>query len=251
MNRWLSPLIVLLLLLGWEAAVHIRGVKDFVLPAPSAVGRALVAHAPSLVDALWFTARITWAALLIAVVSGILLALLIQRSRVAEAGILPIAVALQVTPVIAISPIIIQWTGIEHPGRALLIVAWIVAFFPVVTATLTGLNTIPREQRDLFRLYGAGPLRTLVKLDAPASFPAVLGGIKVASGLALIGAVVAEFVVGTGTSQGLAWVLIQAIYMLDMPKAFACLALITGLGLIQYGLLALAERAVLRGRGLG
>jgi NitT/TauT family transport system permease protein len=238
------------LLALWEGVVHFYALAPYVLPAPSAVALALVAHAPVLWAALLYTLFITWGALGIALLSGTLMGLAMHKNRLLSASILPLAVALQVTPVIAISPLIIQWVGVEHPERALLIVAWIVAFFPIVMGMLTGLQAIPKDWHDLFTLYQASPWQRFWRLEVPGCLPSLLGGIKVASGLALIGAIVAEFVVGTGTSQGLAWVLIQAIYMLEMPRAFACLVLITAVGLVQYAVLSALERRLFSKRGL-
>jgi NitT/TauT family transport system permease protein len=245
-----GPLVVVALLIGWEVAVRATGVAPFVLPAPSAIGAALVEHWPVLAQATRYTVTITWVALGVSLITGVALALLIHRSRLAEAAVLPIAIGLQVTPVVAIAPIVLLWTGVENPARALVLIAWIVAFFPVVTAMLTGLKTIPREWHDLFTLYRASGWQRFTQLEVPASLPALLGGAKIASGLSLIGAVVAEFVVGSGTSQGLAWTLTQSIGLLEIPRAFACLALLTGFGLLQYGVLAWIEARVLARRGL-
>lgn len=250
LERLAPVLVTVLLIFLWEGLVHLLDVDPFVLPAPSAILAALAAKGDSLLQAFLYTLRVTWIALGLALLSGVGLAFLIHRSRLAEAAILPIAVVLQVTPIVAIAPVILIWTGVEEPARALVIIAWIVAFFPVLSGLLSALHTIDPALRDLFRLYGAGPWDTLWRLELPAALPALLSSLKVASGLALIGAVVAEFAAGSGTSQGLAWRLIEAGLRLEVDTMFACLVLLSGMGLAQYALLGWVERLVLRRRGL-
>jgi NitT/TauT family transport system permease protein len=243
--------VVALILMLWEAAVRLFHVSRFVLPPPSAIWHALLVHWPDLMAAAWFTLSITWLALLLAIVGGIALAVLVHRSRVGAASVLPLALALQVTPIVAIAPIILVWTGVEHPERALVIIALIVAFFPVMASSLTGLKSVPKDLRDLFHLYRANGWQRFRLLEAPSILSTLLGGIKVAAGLALIGAVVAEFAAGSGTSQGLAWVLIQAVQQLELEYAFACLFLLTLIGIAQYLLIGWIEKRVLANRGLG
>lgn len=245
------PAIVVLLMLGlWEVSVHLFTVSRFILPAPTTIWRALVTHWPELMSATWFTLSITWISLLLAILSGAALGMLVHRSRVGAAAVLPLALALQVTPIVAIAPIILVWTGVDHPERALIIIATIVAFFPVMASVLTGLKSIPQDMRDLFQLYRATAMQKFRYLDAPAILPTFIGGIKVAAGLALIGAVVAEFAAGSGTSQGLAWILIQAVQQLELELAFACLFLLTLIGIAQYLVLGWIEQRVLKNRGL-
>jgi len=250
LERLAPTLVTVLLIAFWEGLVRVWHVDPFVLPAPSAIAAALAAKGDSLVDAFLYTLRVTWIALALALASGVGLAFLIHRSRLAEAAILPIAVVLQVTPIVAIAPVILIWTGVEEPARALVIIAWIVAFFPVLSGLLSALNAIDPTLRDLFRLYGAGPWARLWRLELPAALPALLSSLKVASGLALIGAVVAEFAAGSGTSQGLAWRLIEAVLRLEVDTMFSCLVLLSAMGLVQYALLGWVERTVLRRRGL-
>ncbi len=247
----LAPVAVTVALIAlWEGLVRALAVDPFVLPAPSAIGAALVASAPSLLAALLHTLTITWIALALALPSGVGLAFLIHRSALAEAGILPIAVVLQATPVVAIAPIIIIWTGVDQPDRALVVIAWIVAFFPVLSTLLSALKAIDPALHDLFSLYGASGRARFVRLELPASLPALVSALKVASGLALIGAVVGEYAAGSGAAQGLAWRLIEAGNRLEIPTMFACLALLSALGLAQYALLGGLERWVLTRRGL-
>jgi NitT/TauT family transport system permease protein len=250
MMRLTPVVVVIALLFAWEIGVRASGVNEFVLVAPSRILTALQQDAALLARSAWFTLKIMWIALALAILIGVALAFIMYRSRLARAALLPITVGLQVTPVMAIAPIILVWTGVEQPERALVLIAWIVAFFPVVTAMLTGLRTVPQELRDLFSLYGASSWQRFIKLEWPASLPSLMGGIKVASGLALIGAVVAEFCVSSGTSSGLAWTLIQATKTLEMPRAFACLMLLTFIGIAHYAVFALIEARVLQARGL-
>jgi NitT/TauT family transport system permease protein len=247
----LLPAFVVLALLGvWEVLVRLLDVSRFALPAPSSIWSALILHWGDLISAALFTLSITWLALLLALLAGISLAVIVHRSRVGAASVLPLALALQVTPIVAIAPIILVWTGVEHPGRALVIIAVIVAFFPVMASSLTGLKSVPQDLRDLFRLYRATGWQRFYYLEAPSMLTTLLGGVKVAAGLALIGAVVAEFAAGSGTSQGLAWVLIQAVQQLELEYAFACLLLLTLIGISQYLVIGWIERRVLRRRGL-
>ncbi len=250
MRRALPLLVVALLLLAWELGVRLGGANEFVIVAPSRILPVFGDDAALLAQGAWFTLKIMWSALVLAIVIGVALAFAMHRSQLAEAALLPLTVGLQVTPVVAIAPIILVWTGVETPERALVLIAWIVAFFPIVTAMLTGLRTVAPELRDMFRLYRASRWQQMRYLDWPASLPSLIGGIKVASGLSLIGAVVAEFCVSSGTSSGLAWTLIESTRQLDLPRAFACLLLLTGIGLAHYGLFAWVERHILQKRGL-
>jgi NitT/TauT family transport system permease protein len=250
MTRLLPLLVVIILLIAWEVGVRVSGVSEFILVAPLRIWPALVADAPLLAHGAWFTLKIMWIALALAFLIGVALAFAMYRSKLAQAALLPITVGLQVTPVMAIAPIILVWTGVEKPERALVLIAWIVAFFPIVTAMLTGLRTVPQDLRDMFSLYQASSWQRFIKLEWPASLPSLMSGLKVASGLALIGAVVAEFCVSSGSSYGLAWTLIQATKMLEIPRAFACLLLLTTIGVLHYMLFSALEAKVLRGRGL-
>lgn len=250
-SRIVSLLVVVAVLAGWEVGVDMSHANRFVIVAPSVIARQLVLDWPLLAAASWFTLKIMWQALLLALVSGVGLAFLVERSKAMEAGILPIAIALQVTPVVAIAPILLVWAGPEAPERALLACAWIVTFFPILAAQLTALRQIPTELRDIFALHRARFWHRLWLLELPASLPGLLAGLKIASGLALIGAVVAEFAIGgIGDSSGLAWVLAQATKQLEMARAFASLALLTGIGIIHYLLFSTIEAHILHRRGI-
>ncbi len=250
MTRLLPLLAILALVLAWELAVQLLHVNPFVLPAPSAIAVSFQAHAGELSAAAGFTLLICWIALAAAIASGVALGVLMHRSKTAAALFLPIVLALQVTPIVAIAPIILVWTGVDHAERALVIIAWIVAFFPIMAATTTGLKSVPVDLRSVFQVYRASPWQQFARLEMPALLPGFLGGLKVAAGLSLIGAVVAEFAAGSGESNGLAWSLIQAVQTLDLPKAFACLLLLTAIGIAQFAVIGWIEQRVLARRGL-
>jgi NitT/TauT family transport system permease protein len=226
----IAPLVLGVVILAlWEALVRLKGIPPYVLPGPLAIARALVADWGTLAPSLLVTLRITFAALLAAVVVGVSLAMVFAQSRWLEKSLLPYAVILQVTPVVAIAPLIIIWVG--DIDLSLLICAWIVAFFPILSNTILGLNSADHNLLDLFQLYGASRWQTLWRLRLPAALPYFLAGLKISGGLALIGAVVAEFVAGTGgNASGLAYRILEAGYQLKIPRMFAALFLISASG---------------------
>ncbi len=238
----------LLALAGWEAGVRLSGVPSYVLPGPFAIGRAFLADPGLLLGSLLSTLAVTAAALAASCVLGVALAGLMAGSRWARAAILPWAVVLQVTPVVAIAPLIIVWVG--DPFASLVVCATIVAFFPVFSNTAAGLAAVPAELLDLFRLNGAGRWQTLWLLRLPAAVPAFLQGLQVSGGLALVGAVVAEFVAGSGGfASGLAYRILEAGYRLQIPRMFAGLVLLSVAGIaINTGLGAVGAW-VMRRRG--
>ena len=245
--RIAAPIAIGLLVLAlWEAVVRINQIPPYVLPAPSAIGRSLWTDGPSLLSSLLVTLRITLAALAAAALFGGAIALLFSRSRLLEISLFPYAVILQVTPVVAIAPLIIIW--VKEPFLALLVCALIVAFFPIVSNTTVGLNSADRNLLALFRLYGASPGQTLRYLRIPTALPYFLAGLRISGGLALIGAVVAEFVAGTGgTSSGLAYQILQAGFQLNIPRLFAALFLITVTGIVLFVAMAMLSKWALGG----
>jgi NitT/TauT family transport system permease protein len=230
----------------WEVLVWWLAVPKFVLPAPSLILRSLMTDYPSLLVSLWITLRITLMAFFIALAAGVALAVLSAQSRLVEISIFPYAVILQVTPVVAIAPLILIWVGLEHVDRALLILATIVAFFPILSNTTLGLKSVDHNLRDLFQLYGASRWQRLRFLQLPTAMPYLLGGMKISGGLALIGAVVAEFVAGSGTGAGLAWRIVESANRLNIPRMFAALILLSVLGIMIFLLLAGLQTLVLR-----
>lgn len=241
------PLLVgVLALAGWEAMVRVREIPPYLLPGPILILRTLVEDWPSLAQSLLVTLRITLSALLAATVLGSLLAILFAQSKWIERSLFPYAVILQVTPIVAIAPLIIIW--VDDVELSLLICAWIVAFFPILSNTTLGLNSFDHNLFDLFRLYHATPWQVLVRLRIPSAMPYFLAGLKISGGLSLIGAIVAEFVAGSGGSaSGLAFRILEAGYQLRIPRMFAALVLISATGIAIYLLLSLLQHLVLRG----
>jgi NitT/TauT family transport system permease protein len=245
--RYVLPLVLGIAVLGaWEILVRAYEVPQFVLPAPSAIWNALISDFPSLMASLWTTLRITVLAFVLAAVSGIALAILFSQSRFIEMMLYPYAVVLQVTPVVAIAPLIIIWVGFERINVALLILAWIVAFFPILANTTLGLRSVDHNLIDLFRLHGASKSQILWRLKLPSALPYMLSGLKTSGGLALIGTVVAEYGAGSGTATGLAWRIIEAGNRLQIPRMFAALILLAVLGITIFYGLALLEYLALR-----
>jgi NitT/TauT family transport system permease protein len=244
--RFAAPLAVGVAFLAlWEAVVRAEGVPPYILPGPFLVGRSLWTDGPSLLGSLLVTLRVTLVALAAAAVFGGAIALLFSLSRFLELSFLPYAVILQVTPIVAIAPLIIIW--VREPFLALLVCAWIVAFFPVVANTTVGLNSADRNLLALFRLYGASPGQTLRYLKLPTALPYFLAGLRISGGLALIGAVVAEFVAGTGGAEtGLAFRILEAGYRLAIPRLFAALFLLSVTGVVIYLVLDSLSRLLLR-----
>ena len=240
-----APLILgVLFVVAWEAVVRIRHIPPYILPGPVLVAETLWHDGPSLLGSLLVTLRITAAALLAAVVVGGGLAILFAQSRILEISLFPYAVILQVTPIVAIAPLIIIW--VNNAFAALLICAWLAAFFPIVANTTLGLNSADRNLRDLFRLYGASRWQELVHLRIPAALPYFLGGLRISGGLALIGAVVAEFVAGTGgTETGLAYRILEAGYRLQIPRLFAALILLSLAGIAIFAALTWLTRRLI------
>lgn len=243
-ERFISAAIVLTAIALWELLVRVKEIPPFILPAPSLVASTLASDWGTLFPALLVTLKITLLALLLAVVGGVALAFLFTLSRALEVGLFPFAIILQVTPIIAIAPLILIY--LPDTLSALLLCAWIVAFFPILSNTVTGLRSADRNLRDLFTLYGATGVQRLRLLLVPSALPYFLAGLKVAGGLALIGAVVAEFAAGTsGKESGLAWRILEASFRLNTPRMFAALALVSCTGIALFAGLSALTRAVL------
>ncbi|MDO8977162.1 MAG: ABC transporter permease [Reyranella sp.] len=229
----------------WEGLVRAMEIPPYILPGPFLVAKTLVSDWGTLWPALVVTLTITLQALLAAVLVGVLLALLFSLSRWIELSLFPYAIILQVTPIVAIAPLIIAW--VDDVNVSLLICAWLVAFFPILSNTVLGLRSVDRNLLDLFGLYGASRWRTLLDLRLPAALPYFLGGLRISGGLALIGAVVAEFVAGSGGREsGLAYRILESGYQLKIPRMFAALVLISAAGIAIYLLLSLVSHLLLR-----
>ena len=229
----------------WEVVVRAENVPPYILPGPLAIAASLWTDGPSLLGSLLVTLRVTLAALAAAAIFGGAIALLFSLSRILELSLFPYAVILQVTPIVAIAPLIIIW--VREPFLALLVCAWIVAFFPIVANTTVGLNSADRNLLALFRLYGASRSQVLRYLKLPTALPYFLAGLRISGGLALIGAVVAEFVAGTGGAEtGLAFRILEAGYRLAIPRLFAALFLLSLTGIVIYLVLDGLSRVLLR-----
>lgn len=240
------PLVMLALLIAaWSLYVYLYDVPHYILPSPMRVAEAMVADWHILGPALLVTLKITFLALLIALVGGVALAVLISQSKLAELALYPYAVILQVTPIVAIAPLILIY--VPTTQAALLICAWIVAFFPVLSNTTQGLKSTDHNLLDLFQLYGASRWQTLVFLKLPNALPYFLAGLKIAGGLALIAAVVAEFAAGSaGAGSGLAFRLIESQFRLNIPRLFAALVLLSLTGVLIFAVTSLISHLLLR-----
>jgi NitT/TauT family transport system permease protein len=229
----------------WEAAVRWWNVPPYILPGPVRIGQALAADWGLLSGALGATLETTLLALAAAVAAGTVLAFLMTLSRWLELAFVPFMVAMQVTPIIAIAPLIILW--VSNLKLGLLICAWLVAFFPIVSNTMAGLKSTDHSLEDLFDLYAASPWQRFWRLRAPTALPYFLAGLRISGGLALIGAIAAEFVAGSGgQGAGLAFQIMQAGYQENIPRMFAGLFLISGTGLMIYLVLTGISHLALR-----
>jgi NitT/TauT family transport system permease protein len=228
----------------WEAIVRIYDIQPYVLPSPFAVIRTLFTDWDVLSQSLATTLLTTLEGFVAAAIGGITLALLFNLSKWLEYSLFPYAVILQVTPVIAIAPLLLIYLPQQ---TAVIVCAWIVGFFPVLSNTTLGLNSVDRNLAGLFQLYGASRWQTLRYLKLPAALPYILGGLRIAGGLSLIGAVVAEIAAGTaGAGSGLAYRIAESGYRLNIPRMFAALLLLSLAGIVIYALLALVSHLLLR-----
>jgi NitT/TauT family transport system permease protein len=245
-GKWLLPLTIMLLAIWlWDRICVWNAIPQYILPRPGVVLQTLHTDAGLLFGSLLVTLEITFFSLALAVVGGVGLAVLFTQSKWVEMSFFPFAVVLQVTPIVAIFPLINIY--VDNQTTKLLLCAWIVAFFPILSNTTLGLNSVDRNLRDLFRLNGATRWQELWYLRLPAAMPYFLGGLKIAGGLSLIGAVVAEFVAGaTGQSSGLASRIIEAGYRLNAPRLFAALILISLTGIVIFLVLSLVAHLALR-----
>ena len=243
----IAPLALLALLLaGWESACRALQVPAYFLPPPSMVGSALIADLPILAQAAWRTLSVAIAALLIASLVAQALAVVMGLSPLLERAVRPLASIVQVTPVVAIAPLVLIWAGIDHPERAIVALATLVAFFPIFSGAVTGLHAADPDLERLFDLYGASRWRRVTRLRLPSAVPFLLEGHKVGAGLAIIGAVVAEFGAGSGGVRGLAWQILDAGNKLQTDRMIAALGVLGLMGVGLHALLEVLERAGLR-----
>jgi len=239
------PVVVLAAAIAaWHAIVVVNDIPPYVLPGPGLVASTLIADWGVLSDSLLTTLLTTLEGFVAAALGGIALAILFNQSRWLEFALLPYAIILQVTPVIAIAPLLLIY--LPQP-TAVIVCAFIVAFFPVLANTTLGLSSVDRNLLGLFRLYGASKLQTLLHLKLPAALPQILGGLRIAGGLSLIGAVVAEIAAGSaGAGSGLAYRIAESSYRLNIPRMFAALLLLSAVGIVIYAALAGISHLALR-----
>jgi len=240
-----APALIALVLIGaWQALVTIYDVPPYIVPSPSVIMRTLIADRALLADSLGVTLGIALTALAIATVVGTLVALLFVQSRWIEMSFFPYAVLLQVTPIVAIAPLIIIW--VRDTRVALVLCAVVVAIFPIISNTTLGLRSVDHGLLNLFRMCRANRWQILVRLRIPSALPYFFGGLRIASGLALIGAVVAEFVAGTGgQGAGLAYQILLAGMQLNVPRLFAALVLIAAAGVALFAATVALSRLAL------
>jgi NitT/TauT family transport system permease protein len=247
----LPPLALLAVLLGaWQIACQTLAIPPYFLPAPTQIGAALVAGAPILAQAALRTFLMAMTALTVASLFATSLALVISINPRLDQAVRPLAVAIQVTPVVAIAPIVVIWAGVGHPENAIVVLAAIVAFFPIFSGVARGLKATDPDLERVFDLYGATPIQRLTRLRLPSALPFMIEGHKVAVGLAIIGAVVAEWVAGSGGAQGLAWRILEASNRLQTDRMFAAVLVLALMAMgLHYGFQFLEARALKWWRG--
>ena len=235
---------LVLAIIAWEVYVIVSGTPKYILPSPVDVVGALAVGWPTLLPSLWVTLSITFEALILALIGGVGLAIVLVQSKWIELALFPFAVVLQVTPIVAIAPLLLIYT--PNTQTALLIVAFLVAFFPILSNMVQGLKSVDHNLLNLFDLYGAGRWQQLIFLKIPASMPYFMTGLRIGGGLSLIAAVVAEFAAGSaGAGSGLAFRLLESGYRLNMPRLYAALILMTFTGVAIFALTSFISWLVL------
>ena len=231
-------------LLGWEGLVRHFDIPPYLLPAPSLIIATLFTDWPTLSASLWVTLSITLKALAIAVIGSVALAILFAQSRIVERAFYPFAVAMQVTPIVAIAPLLLIYLT---PGVAVLVCAFLVAFFPLLANTTLGLSSADHNLVDLFQMYRASRMQQFMLLRLPSALPYFLAGLRISGGLALIGAIVAEIAAGSaGQGSGLAYRIVESGFRLNIPRMFAALLLISIAGITIHLLLTALSHWLLR-----
>ena len=246
----LAPVLLIGALLAvWEIGCRAGDVPVYFLPPPSAVAAAMIRSAPLLAGSALVTFSMAAQALVLAALIGGGLALAVSLHPLAERAVRPLAVTLQVTPIVAIAPLVLIWVGLQNADGAVIILAAAVAVFPLFSGVFTGLRSADPDLERLFDLYRATPLQRLWRLRLPSATPIALEGLRVAVGQSIIGAVVAEFVSGSGASQGLAWRLLEAGNRLRTADLLAALVWLALMGLALNAAVAALERAAARRYG--
>ena len=247
LSTYFSPIVALIIIfIIWEFLVNLFSIQLYILPAPTDIFLSLNDNLSELLLAALNTLKITLFAFLIATLIAIGLAIIFSLSKILEISLYPITVIFQVTPVVAIAPLIIIWVGLDNAEIAILILSVIVAFFPVLANTNLGFRSVDKNLKELFLINRASKWQTLTKLNLPFATPYILTGMKTSIGLALIGTVVAEFVAGTGSSAGLSWIIIESGNRLDIAKLFSALLLLVLSGIFLFLLMSTIEYSILR-----
>jgi len=241
-----GPILVFFIMIGtWEGVCRVWHVPPYIMPSPFGIAAALWLDGGTLLHALVSTMLVTFCALGLSVVLGVLIAFVLVQSSVIERALMPYVIVMQVTPIVAIAPLIIIL--VHNTRAALILCATMIAIFPIISNTLQGLKSVDEGLAAYFRMHKASRLQTLLLLRLPSALPFFMAGLRISSGLALVGAVVAEFVAGTGgNSAGLAYEILQSGFQLNIPRMFAALFLITVAGIGLFGLMAIFERAATR-----
>ena len=246
-QRVAYPLLVGMVIIAlWQGLVVTYELPPYLVPSPWLMLKTLYTDWLVLMLALWVTMKITLLAFVTAAVVGVLISFVFVQSKLIETALFPYAVLLQVTPIVAVAPLIIIW--VKNPTASMVICATLVALFPIISNTTLGLRSIEPDLQSYFKLNHATRLQTLLRLRIPSALPYFFGGLRISSGLALIGAVVAEFVAGTGgTGTGLAYQILQSGYQLNIPRMFAALFLISALGVGLFAAMAMLSSWALKG----
>ena len=233
MSKIQSPFIIFLFLVVWELLIHAFDIKWYLLPPPTMIIDSIYSNFFSLMSSLAITLKVTLTALAMSVIISLCVAIIFYFSRIIEKTMMPITVVLQVTPIIAIAPLISIW--VDNSEIATLICAFLVAFFPLLTNTITGLKSTEKNHLDLMKLYRANKIQLLRYVVLPNALPYFLSGLKISTGLALIGAIVGEFVIGPISGHsGLAYRIIESGYQLEIPKMFASVVIISITGIMLF-----------------
>jgi NitT/TauT family transport system permease protein len=244
-NRLQSTFIIIFVFVLWEVLTHALNIKWYLLPPPSMILGSIFQNFSSLMESMLVTLKVTLIALSMSVLISVSLAILFYLSKILERSMMPITVVLQVTPIIAIAPLISIW--VDSSEMATLICAFLVAFFPLLTNTITGLKSTEKNHLDLMRLYRANKFELLRFVVLPNALPYFLSGLKVSTGLALIGAIVGEFVIGPISGHsGLAYRIIESGYQLEIPKMFSSVVLISIMGIVLYNIVRLLSYYILK-----
>ena len=240
-----SSLILIFVFLVWEVICRTFHVPSWLLPQPTQIVTALLADSSFLLQSLTFTAKVTLSAFVLALVIGLLLGSLCHISKSVSDTLYPFTILLQTTPVVSVAPLLLVWFR-NDAFAALVTCAWLVCVYPMISAALSGFSQTDPNLKRLFALYGIPPWKSFWHFELPSALPLILNGVRISGGLALVGAIGAEFVVGSGGQElGLAYKLLMAAYNQETAKLFAALFVVSGFGLTIHFLLAFIERTAL------